>query len=110
MPHKKQENDSERFNFIVSTLNVVNPKFVQPIDFAGIKWWQTKQSLDWYLILVSSLRSRHDLNISKIFNTRSKSMFKNNIDRHKFQHSKSYGPFSEAKTLSANLKSTDQIP
>ena len=37
-------------------------------------------------------------------------MFKNNIDRHKFQHSKSYGPFSEAKTLNANLESTDQIP
>ena len=29
---QKQENDSERFSFIVSTLNVVNPKFVQSID------------------------------------------------------------------------------
>ena len=29
---QKQENNSERFNFIVSTLNGVNPKFVQPID------------------------------------------------------------------------------
>ena len=29
---QKQENNSERFNFIVSALNVVNPKFVQPID------------------------------------------------------------------------------
>ena len=29
---QKQENNSERFNFIVSTLDVVNPKFVQPID------------------------------------------------------------------------------
>ena len=37
-------------------------------------------------------------------------MFKNNIDRHKFQHFKSHGPFSEAKTLNANLESTDQIP
>ena len=37
-------------------------------------------------------------------------MFKNNIDQHKFQHSKSYGPFSEAKTHYANLESTDQIP
>ena len=27
VPPKKQENNSERFNFIVSTLNVVNPKF-----------------------------------------------------------------------------------
>ena len=29
---KKQENNDERFNFNVSTLNVVNPKFVRPID------------------------------------------------------------------------------
>ena len=36
-------------------------------------------------------------------------MFKNDIDRDKFQHSKSHGPFSEVKTLNANLESTDQI-
>ena len=29
---QKQENNSERFNFIVRTLIVVNPNFVQPID------------------------------------------------------------------------------
>ena len=29
---QKQENDSERFNFNVRTLNVVNPKFVQLIN------------------------------------------------------------------------------
>ena len=37
-------------------------------------------------------------------------MLKNNIDRDKLQHSKSHGPFSEAKTLYANLESIDQIP
>ena len=37
-------------------------------------------------------------------------MLKNDIDRDKFQHSKSYGPFSERKTVSANLESTDRIP
>ena len=36
--------------------------------------------------------------------------FKNNIDRHKFQYSKSYGLFYKAKTLYANLESTDKIP
>ena len=29
---QKQENNSEKFHFIVSALNVVNPKFFQPID------------------------------------------------------------------------------
>ena len=29
---QKQENNREGFNFTVSTLNVVNPKFVQLID------------------------------------------------------------------------------
>ena len=35
---------------------------------------------------------------------------KNNIDRDKFQHSKGYGPFSEAKNLYANLEFVDKIP
>ena len=50
---QKQENNSKRFNFIVSKLNVVNPKFVQPINSqesnSGINTNKTVARLLWLL-------------------------------------------------------------
>ena len=71
--------------------------------------WQNFIEID-QILTIFELFTSVDVNRSERVNTRSESMFKNNIVRHKFYHSKSYGPFSEAKTLNANLESTDQIP
>ena len=79
---QKQENHSEGFNFIESTLNVVNSKFVQPIDSeesnSGINTNKTFARLVSYkfpikviILLLSNLHYRRDSN-----NSQSESMLK----------------------------------